>query len=189
MKIPSGKPLYEELGPAETHDTRILSGRVLILPQPSFSLAAKVGQLFSGTPPEILDQYLKLEDRQVLLNGISQLSYLSSPLFGLTEGLLTLAQGTHIKPENKIVGPDGELITAIKAVQFDDAGLTKENIELIAGNSGLTPFAAMAKFPDTRYCPFKPVTHGQFRSSANNHNTCQKLFSRLGCAGSASLMS
>lgn len=163
VKVPSGRPLYEALGPAETHDTRILSGRVLILPQPSFSLAAKVEQLFSDTPPEILDQYLKLEDRQALLNGISKLSYLSSPLSGFTEGLLTLAQGTHIKPENKVVGPSGEQITAIKAARFDDAGLTKENIELITGNSGLTPFAAMAKFPDTNYCPFKPVTHGQFR--------------------------
>lgn len=168
VKVPSGKPLYEELGPAETHDTRILSGRVLILPQPSFSLAAKVNQLFSDTPTEILDQYLKLEDRQALLDGISQLSYLSSPLSGLTEGLLTLAQGTHIKPENKIVGPSGEQITAIKAAQFDDAGFTMENIELIASNSGLTPFAAMAKFLDTNYCPFKPVTHGQFRYLAKN---------------------
>lgn len=163
VKVPSGKPLYEELGAAETHDTRILSGRVLILPQPSFSLAAKVKQLFSDTPPDILDQYLKSEERQALLNGISQLSYLSSPLSGFTEGLLTLSQGTHIKPENKVVGPSGEQITAIKAAQFDDAGFTKENIELIASNSGLTPFAAMTKFSDTKNCPFKPVTHGQFR--------------------------
>ncbi|MCJ1345799.1 hypothetical protein MMC31_004008 [Peltigera leucophlebia] len=163
VKTPSDKPLYDELGAAETHDTRILSGRVLILPQPSFSLGAKVKQLFSDTPPEILDQYLTLEDRQTLLDGINQLSYLSSPLSGLTEGLLTLAQGTHIKPENKVVGPNGELIRAIKAAQFDDAGLTKENIELIASNSGLTPFAAMVKFPDKNHCPFKPVTHGQFR--------------------------
>lgn len=163
IKVPSGKPLFEELGEAETHDTRILSGRVLILPQPSFSLAAKVNQLFSDTPPETLDRYLTREERDALLDGIHKLSYLSSPLSGLTEGLLTLGQGTHIKPENKVVTPDGEQITAIKAAQFDAAGLTKENIELIAGNSALTPFAAMTRFADTQYCPFKPATHGQFR--------------------------
>jgi hypothetical protein len=55
------QPLYEKLKGQE-HDTHILSGRVLILPQPSFSLAAKVQQLFSDTPPQILEQYLSPAD-------------------------------------------------------------------------------------------------------------------------------
>jgi hypothetical protein len=163
IKVPSGKPLYDELGPVDTHDTRILSGRALILPQPSFSLSTKVKQLFRDTPAKILEPYLNAQKRQELLDGIEKLSYLSSPLSGLTEGLLTLAQGSHIKPENKFVGPNGEQSEAIAAAVFDDAGFTEQNIDLIAGNSALTPFAAMTAFNDTKNCPFKPVTHGQFR--------------------------
>lgn len=155
----SGKPLWERL--EDPHDTRILSGRVLILPQPSFSLKSKVAQLFSDTPPKILEQYLDESKRKELLDNIDSLSYLSCPLSGLTKGLLTLSMGTHIKPENKELTESGEKVVAIKAAQFDNAGLTKDRIELIEGNSGFTPFAAMTSFTNAAFCPFKPVTHGQ----------------------------
>ncbi|TWU71092.1 hypothetical protein ED733_002782 [Metarhizium rileyi] len=160
----SDKPLWQKL--PDPHDTRILSGRVLILPQPSFSLKNKVTQLISDTPPQILDQYLKdrglaESDLQELVDNIGSLSYLSCPLSGLTQGLLTLNMGTHIKPENKQLTDQGETIVAVKAAEFDAAGLTKERIELIMGNSSVTPFAAMTNFTNAAFCPFKPVTHGQ----------------------------
>lgn len=161
------KPLWEILqtgDPDVPHDVRILSGRTLILPQPSFSLAAKVTQLFADTPPTILEEYLKAEKRKELSDGIHKLSYLSCPLSGLTEGLLTLSQGTHIKPENKDVGNDGvEFMEAIAAAEFRDAGLNKVNIERILGNSGFTPYGSMMNFGTDEFCPFKPATHGQFR--------------------------
>lgn len=158
---PPPPPLWKAL-PA-VHDTRVLSGRVLILPQPSFSLQAKVMQLFQNTPPAILDQYLPESDREDLLNNIKKLSYLSSTLSGLNNGLITQAQGSHIKPENKTVGPQGEESSAIAAAAFAAAGLTVDNINLIQGNSALTPYVALVNFLDTSFCPFKPVTHGQFR--------------------------
>ncbi|KAI1819781.1 hypothetical protein F4861DRAFT_111375 [Xylaria intraflava] len=158
----SGKPLWEKLGDLnKPHDTRILSGRVLILPQPSFSLQSKVTQLFSDTPPKILEHYLKKKDREELLNNIDALSYLSCPLSGLTEGLLTLSMGTHIKPENKELTEDGVKVVAVKAAEFDTAGLTKNHIELIEGNSGFTPYASMTNFTNAAFSPFKPATHGQ----------------------------
>ncbi|KAK4136040.1 hypothetical protein BT67DRAFT_440173 [Trichocladium antarcticum] len=170
IEVPGGSPLWEAIAKPphspdtrEPPDTRILSGRVLILPQPSFSLAAKVAQLFSDTPPKVLEQYLDDKDRQDLLDNLSALQYLSCPLSGLTEGLLTLNMGTHVKPEYKDVANDVETMTAIRAAQFDTAGLTKTNIELISGNSGLTPFAASVSFATDQHCPFKPVTHGQIR--------------------------
>ncbi|KAK4142995.1 uncharacterized protein C8A04DRAFT_29396 [Dichotomopilus funicola] len=166
VEVPSGKPLWEELGPttkAEPPDTRILSGRVLILPQPTFSLTAKVTQLFTDTPPDILRKYLGDDERQNLLDNMSALQYLSCPLAGLTEGLLTLGMGTHVKPEWKEVANDVETVTAMKAAQFDSAGLNKERLEMIQGNSGLTPYAASVSFGGDEWCPFKPVTHGQFR--------------------------
>jgi hypothetical protein len=144
-------------------DIRVLSGRVLILPQPSFALGAKIKQLFQNTPPSILDEYLPEEDRQNLLANISELSYLSSPLSGFTSGLVTQAEGSHLKPENKVVGPQGESSSVLTAATFDPAGLTQDKLQLIDGNSALTPYAALVNFTDSEHCPFKPVTHGQFR--------------------------
>lgn len=158
----SPPPLWDALG-EQTRDTRILSGRVLVLPQPSFSLEAKVTQLFQNTPEQILDDVLDKAQRDNLLNNIRKLSYLSSPLTGLTNGLVTRAQGSHIKPQNKTVGPEGESSSVIGEAVFYDAGLTEDNIKLIDGNSALTPYAALVNFIDTGFCPFKPVTHGQFR--------------------------
>ncbi|KAI1171806.1 hypothetical protein F4777DRAFT_582528 [Nemania sp. FL0916] len=159
-------PLWEAL-PNEQKDkgldTRILSGRVLILPQPSFSLGAKITQLFDNTPPDILDQYLSKDDRDNLLKNVNKLSYLSSPLSGFANALVTLAEGSHIKPENKIVDSHGESSSAIAAAVNEAAGLTAPNIELIQGESASTPYAALVNFQDSEWCPFKPVTHGQFR--------------------------
>lgn len=165
ITVPSQKPLWEELPPvtSKARDARILSGRVLILPQPSFSLQAKVAQLFQDTPPAVLDPILSPEERENLLDNIGMLSYLSSPLSGLTNGLLTLSQGSHIKPENKTFGAEGESLAVIDAAVFDDAGLEKDRIGLIDGNSALTPYASVMSFLDSPNCPFKPVTHGQFR--------------------------
>ncbi|KND88085.1 hypothetical protein TOPH_07324 [Tolypocladium ophioglossoides CBS 100239] len=171
ITVPSGDgqeqpPLWQALADEQRDkglDTRVLSGRVLILPQPSFSLGAKIAQLFDNTPPDILDEYLSKEDRESLRNNVSKLSYLSSPLSGFTGGLVTLAEGSHIKPENKIVSPEGESSSAIAAAVNEAVGLTTANIELIQGKSASTPYAALANFLDSEWCPFKPVTHGQFR--------------------------
>ncbi|KAF5857639.1 hypothetical protein ETB97_005494 [Aspergillus alliaceus] len=145
IDVPGGKPLYEELGDGDVdkHDVRVLSGRALILPQPSFSLAAKVKQLFDDTSPSTLDKYSPESRRKELLDGIKTLLYLSSPLSGLTDGLLTPSQESHIKPESKTIGPEGE--------------------HTIMNNSALTLFGSLARFIDPVHCPFKPVTHGQFR--------------------------
>lgn len=162
-----GTPLWDRMNtgdPKKALDKRILSGRVLILPQPSFSLAAKVKQLFADTPPQILREYLNDEDRQWLLENLPRLSFLSCPLSGFTEGLLTLSAGTHVKPENKYITPAGmEITAAIEAATYEDAGLTKSNIELIANNSAFTPYATQNDYRTAPFCPFKPVTHGQFR--------------------------
>ncbi|KAI2780786.1 hypothetical protein F4815DRAFT_469100 [Daldinia loculata] len=144
-------------------DTRVLSGRVLILPQPSFSLGAKIAQLFDNTPPDILDKYLSKEERDNLRENVSKLSYLSMPLSGFTNGIVTLAEGSHIKPENKTIDSGIESSSAITAAVNEKAGLSEEHIELIQGESASTPYVALANFLDSAWCPFKPVTHGQFR--------------------------
>ncbi|KAF4439607.1 cell surface receptor IPT/TIG domain-containing protein [Fusarium austroafricanum] len=164
IDVSDGKPLWEKLENDKPHDVRVLSGRVLILPQPSFSLRAKVRQLFSETPPSILDQYIEgKENRDQLLKDIEKLPFLSCPLTGLTEGLVTLHQGTHIKPENKQMTSQGENVSVFDAAEFRNAGLTKDLLAKIMGNSALTPFASSVNFIDDKHCPFKPVGHGQMR--------------------------
>lgn len=157
-------PLWEALSKEpKKDDVRVLSGRVLILPQPSFSLEAKVRQLFENTPPSLLEDIMKEPERTFLLNNMKKLSYLSSPLSGFADALVTQSQGTHIKPENKTVGPQGESRSVVGSAVITDAGLTEDNISLIQGNSALTPYAAIADFLGSEHCPFKPATHGQFR--------------------------
>ncbi|KAK1139552.1 hypothetical protein N8T08_000692 [Aspergillus melleus] len=139
------------------NDTRIISGRVLILPQPGFSLQIRLQQLFANTPKSVLDGMLPEEDRQKLMASVSRLPFLSAPLSGLTENLLTISQGTHIKPENQETADKGEdIFTVIEKANFDDAGLIRENLALIQGHSGLTPFAGKYSFLDSPYHPFKP---------------------------------
>lgn len=165
-------PLWKKMKtgtPAASGDTCLLSGRVLILPQPSFSLAAKVNQLFDNTPPSILKEYLGDDERTWVKEHLSKLAFLSCPLNGFTEGLLTLSAGTHIKPENKFITSDGlQSTTAIQAAQFPAAGLTKEHIEMIQNNSALTPYSVQNDYTKKDFCPFKPVTHGQFRFTKFN---------------------
>ncbi|OJJ87733.1 uncharacterized protein ASPGLDRAFT_164182 [Aspergillus glaucus CBS 516.65] len=169
VKIDSGAPLWEELtkpsegGKPSTLDRRLISGRGLILPQPSFSLDARVRQLFSTIPEQELDDHITEEERKYLLEHIPRMPYLSGPLSGLTDGLLTLAHGTHIKPLARTIGPEGERMTAIKSACVLQAGFDDKALEMIQGHSALTPLAATVAWPDQTHCPFKPVTHGQVR--------------------------
>ncbi|KAM0266930.1 hypothetical protein ACHAPA_006499 [Fusarium lateritium] len=166
-----GIPLWQKMQegkPQPVDDIRTLSGRVLILPQPSFSLKAKVKQLFADTPPSILKPIIDCEKQEELSQNIDRLSFLSAPLAGLSEGLLTLSQGTHIKPENKYIENGIQRTSAVGAAVFENAGLSKKIIEMIQNNSALTPYSSMSDFMDSDFCPFKPVTHGQFRFTKFN---------------------
>ncbi|KAH6632441.1 hypothetical protein F5144DRAFT_650483 [Chaetomium tenue] len=159
-------PIWDQI---KEPDVRILSGRILILPQPSFSLAAKVEQLFSNTPKALLDKTpLDEEQRQWMVKNLSQLPFLSAPLAGLVDDLLTLSQGSHVKPENKFIAEGIEKVVPLKSALFPDASFTKDNVALIQSNSALTPYAKMARLVGHKVSPFKPVTHGQFRFSKFN---------------------
>ncbi|KAK3339700.1 hypothetical protein B0T25DRAFT_618228 [Lasiosphaeria hispida] len=108
-------------------------GRVLILPQLAFSLEAKIKRFFDNTPLPSLEEALKKHECAWMLKNISSL--VSAPLPGLTNGLLTVAQGSHIKPENKTVERQGdrvvESVIPIKAAVFKQAGLMADRIGCI----------------------------------------------------------
>lgn len=159
-------------------DQRTVSGRILILPQPNFSLQTKIDQLFANTPPSILDIYFPKAERDRLQKELYKLAFLSSPLSGLTDHLLTLIQGSHIKPNKR---PPGETIQPIEeAVTVGQSvGLGTEQIVLIDKESDMTPYGTLVQFLDERFCAFKPVTHGQFRFTKLN------IFDKFGQAISA----
>ena len=146
-------------------DRRTLSGRVLILPQPNFSLKAKIEQLFDSTPAPILEEVLPFEKRVKLRNELYKLTFLSSPLAGLRDHLLTMAQGTHIKPN---VRRTGEKLVPIKAAMDEQAGFGKEQFEFVGTETDLTPYGTLVQFYKTKFSAFKPATHGQFNFTKLN---------------------
>src|SRR3569833_2048969 len=142
----SGTTNLEEVAGGAKADRRTVQGRVRLLPQPSFSLAAKIDQLFSDTPVTDLKDptkggsfpLTKKELRQ-LQRQLHQLAFLSAPLAGFSAHLTTLLHGTHIKPIlrdplRRVLEPvtDAERPKAA----FDRAALAKMGLE-----TDSTPFA------------------------------------------------
>jgi len=87
------KPLYED--PEMQKDTRILSGRALIVPQPVFSLKNIVRSVLDNSP-DVPKNVLANKDK--IINSVENLRFLSSPLDGLTNHLLTKYTGSHVTP-------------------------------------------------------------------------------------------
>jgi hypothetical protein len=170
--IDSNTDLEEELEKLKP-DKRKIQGRVLILPQPSFSLEAKIRQLFASTPSLELDKnkdgsggLLDEEKRNELLRDLHQLAFLSAPLAGLTGHLTTVLQGNHIKP-NLRDGKTGAVFP-IKEAMRPKSGFGKDQLQSIDIETDNTPFGNAVK-PSTNDHPlFKPATHGQFRFTKLN---------------------
>jgi hypothetical protein len=148
-------------------DIRTLSGRVLMLPQASYSLSSSISQLFNNTTTTILDQYLSKDQRDFLLKNLYKLPFLSSPMIGLTEHLVTQVTGTHIKPSQR---PPGEELTPMAAALAAglQIGTRVQQINLMGTQTSLTPYGDLIVNLDTKYPCFKPVTHGQLRFTQIN---------------------
>ncbi|KAH6611483.1 hypothetical protein Trco_001503 [Trichoderma cornu-damae] len=155
----------EDLG-----DHRKLSGRVLMLPQPTVSLKSKILRLFDETPKPLLNDVLAEPDRIFLLDHVDQLAFLSAPLAGFTDHLLTRQNGTHVKPTYRQPAAGahgtGQLPRAIvEAVAAAAHGAYKDtDLELMGLETDVTPYGTAVQFSKKQDSPvpFKPVTHGQF---------------------------
>lgn len=85
------KNLFEDpANKAILADTRVLNGRIPVLPQPSFSLAAVINQVISSTPvtqlPQSLQPYKDATARQKFLDQVTSLKfirYVTSSSIGL----------------------------------------------------------------------------------------------------------
>ena len=146
-------------------DTRVVSGRILILPQPSFALKALITQVFSTIPSKDLTAIISNDEQQNLLKNVLKLPFLSAPLSGLTENLLTLAQGTHIKPSVRPRTGSPQAVTEALNKMFSKTTITNMGNELDP-----TPYGAQVHVMTDAHSPspFKPVTHGQLRFTKIN---------------------
>ncbi|KAK5655815.1 hypothetical protein OQA88_5353 [Cercophora sp. LCS_1] len=147
----------------KSNDERVIRGRVLVLPQPGFMLSTNIQRLFNATPLDELPDDLRSEKQQKdLLAQVEKLAYLSSPLTGFADHLITLLNGTHIKPS---IRPPGKPLQPLKAAinAGRRAGFNDREIRLMGIETTKTPYADYVSFPDATIDPLKPVTHGQFK--------------------------
>ncbi|MCJ1434525.1 hypothetical protein MMC27_003894 [Xylographa pallens] len=153
----------------DTLDTRTLSGRILLLPQPSFSLKGQLDQLFNSTPASILDPILSPDERQKLLQNVANLPFASAPFDGFADHLVTLARGSHLKPNIRVPATVGTTLQPLQEAYSESQkyGLGFTQIQAIGAQSDLTPYATLVQLGSDRPA-FKPVTHGQFRITKLN---------------------
>lgn len=122
VRFTVNEALYKD--PAVQKDYRYASGRVPILPQPVFSLQAIVQQVLDNPGPQ-----LPLSSGEVLevKANVSKLKFLSAPLDGLTQHLLTRYVGTHVAPnirtQGKRVVPLGDAVTSSDPIKFGKDGM------------------------------------------------------------------
>jgi hypothetical protein len=145
------------------NDQRTITGRILILPQPGFMISKNIERLFLATNSDDLPPDLRTRDTQkALITDTAQLQYLSAPMSGLKDNLITQLNGTHIKPSIRTPGqPLQPLQAAISAGK--DAAVGDAEIRLMGIQTTKTPYANYVVFPDATIDPLKPVTSGQFK--------------------------
>ncbi|KAM3513555.1 hypothetical protein MY11210_002842 [Beauveria gryllotalpidicola] len=142
-------------------DKRRISGRISIQPQIGQSLASKIQQLFDHTPASELDDILSPDERNDLLTAVRRLQFLSTPLRGIIDHLLTRSHGTHVSPN--IWRRVDERPQPILAATANSKGFSEDVLRLIGQQAGMVPYSSEYNLEELKYCPFKPCTHGQLR--------------------------
>ncbi|KAK0117084.1 hypothetical protein ONS96_012922 [Cadophora gregata f. sp. sojae] len=184
------KPLHQPFNLSD-QDTRAVSGRILVLPQPSFALAAVVKQVLDiagvDVPTTLQEEVLGKDGKPVLdqegekvLSGrldqarfqafirkIEQLKFISGDLTGFTDSLLTLGTGSHVKPN---VREQGKGVVALQeaidlrpkiGLPANRPKLMEEMVSMMDSQTSKTPFGTMHNFEGSKFQPFKGVQHGQ----------------------------
>ncbi|KAK4166869.1 hypothetical protein QBC43DRAFT_256573 [Cladorrhinum sp. PSN259] len=152
------------------NDRRTVSGRILILPQPSFALKGLIEQLFSTIPKEELNSIISEKERENLGKNVLRLPFLSAPLSGLADHLITLAHGTHIKPSVRAKGEEAPQPIREAVDEGGNPMFSTDRIKMMGLELDPTPYGAQIHVAadNETPCPFKPVTHGQLRFTKLN---------------------
>lgn len=143
-------------------DTRTVSGRFLILPQASSTLRNTLNDLFKSTnPQDLIDKYgMTTDEQNFALANASSVQFVSSPLNGLTSHLLTLQQGSHLKPTMNLPNQKSTPIPAATADSIGKVGFLPADLLNMESDSAATPYGA-TPVDATSTTPLKLVTHGQ----------------------------
>lgn len=149
-------------------DRRTLSGRILLLPQPAYSLAAQISQLFSSTPDEVLEPLVPKDRRDALEAAAARMPFMSAPLGGFVDHLLTVTQGSHLKPSVRV--PGTAPVPIVQAYDnkgsFEDIGIGINEVAMMGLQTDKTPYGTLVPLPAASSTggasAFKPVVHGQF---------------------------
>jgi hypothetical protein len=153
-------------------DKRTVSGRVLLLPQLAISMTVIMDKILNTFRDWMGQKAMTPEEENQLRLMMNSFPYLSAPLAGFRDHLLTRVQGHHIKPNVRLV--DGK--TGTHSLKPLDAAATADRtgafsdkeLSIMATETALTPYGTLVEKLHPTHCPFKPVTHGQFRFTALN---------------------
>ncbi|KAI9692831.1 MAG: hypothetical protein M1822_004825 [Bathelium mastoideum] len=151
----------------KTSDNRLISGRSVILPQPSFSLKTHLERLLETVPKELDSVIGGEETRKKLFAHLERLAFLSMPLAGLTDHLSTRFQGSHIKPLVRVPGKKPLVLDEVADLAAE-IGIARDQLAEIDAESDPTPYGSLPSLVGRRICAFKPVTHGQMRLTKLN---------------------
>ncbi len=173
----SGVPVHEMVrykidedlnaNPDNQKDQRALSGRALVLPQQIFSLKTMLKQI-PLTADIIQTHNLTSDEIAALSTKIDSMQYISCPLSGFTNHLITQVEGSHVKPLARTpiqtdlmplqAAIDATILGTNPLPLFDDKVMT-----MIDTQSALTPYGNLVGFPTApgSSAGFKAVTHGQ----------------------------
>lgn len=140
----------------------------MILPQPVFSLESLINSVIdaAGVSP------LSKDESKFLQDHVSAMKFISAPLQGLTNHLLTRIDGSHVTPTVRAQGQTPVVLeAAIKAGRGTNPATGQDvmsrddvfnNLKLLDNLSGLTPYGNLMSFgADYPGVPFKGVTSGQ----------------------------
>jgi hypothetical protein len=153
--------LADETSPR--NDTRAISGRMLVLPQPSFALDAVVAQVFGSTPKQDLPENLRTFDQQqAFRTDVQKLKFISGQLSGLTDALVTTVTGQHVKPNVREQAGDPKPMQAAIDVGKNIGLSSASDFAIIGAETGRTPYSTLTDFSAVNRDPFKAVQQGQF---------------------------
>ena len=157
--------LFDPARVQDRQDVVRVAGRNYLQPQAVSTFRLLLQQVFLNTnPTDLQNEYgLKQEDQQRLLDTLSRMDFVSAPLSAVTNSLLTVKEGSHLKPlvrlphSTPVVMRDAiNRFTQICPDRPEDA------LQQIDDQSEVTPYASSVAMTGQFY-PLKPVQHGQLQ--------------------------
>lgn len=137
-------------GEAAAIDRRHMSGRSAVAPHVGLTLQAAIRQFLALQLTEAIDE----EARKKLIQLAGNLKYLSTPVSGFIDHLLTLRRGHYPRPDPH------------DAVILDVLGITEAVLGQLSVLHAMAPYGSETQLEPTysnNFSPFKPVVHGQAR--------------------------